>query len=146
MYSAIQVANFFIENHLHDKKSFVNSIKLQKLVYISYGWCWALLGRELFEDEIQAWEYGPIIPAVWHVCKDQGLEIKTPLKIQESSLDKDTKGLLDVVYEVYVKQESARIVKITHALGTPWSLVWNGTHDKIPKYVIWRYFELLHNK
>ena len=149
MYSVIQIANFFIEKHLRDKERPIDPIKLQKLIYISYGWYWALLGRELFEDEIQAWKYGPVIPAVWRAFKDQGHGIEKISNIQPplNDLDESTKNVLEAVYEVYVSKESGRIVAITHAPGTPWSLVYDGTRNKkIHKDSICRYYELLYEE
>ena len=143
MYTAIQIANFFIKKHCQDKKS-IGHVKLQKMVYIAYGWCWALLGRELFEDEIQAWEFGPVIPNVYYAFKNQGLEI-TNLVGEPENLNEGVNEVLEAVYKAYVDKESDRIIAITHAPGTPWSLVYDGTKNKgIPKGTIWRYFELLY--
>ena len=129
-----------------DEQRPINPIKLQKLVYISYGWCWAILEEELFEEEIQAWKYGPVVPSVWTAFNNQRPKIGKPVNIdsQSSNLDENTKKLHNTVYEVYVNQQSAEMIAITHAPGTPWSSLYDSTRNKeIPKHVIWRYYELL---
>ena len=148
MYSAIQIADFFIEKHMKDKEKPIEPIELQKLVYISYGWYWALQKKELFKDEIQAWKYGPVIPAVWHVFRNQGDKIEKPSGMEtDPPLDEITKKMLDVVYEAYIDQGSSKMISITHAPGTPWSSVYNGERErKIPKEVIWKYYELLRSE
>ena len=144
MYSSIQIANFLIKKHLEDKGRPIGPLKLQKLVYICYGWYWALLQKKLFEDEIQAWRLGPVIPMVWHAFKPQHGEIFKTYDIGQGEFDADTKQVLEGVYNAYINQSSSQIITITHAPGTPWSRTYDGTSDKvIPPEVIWSYYELL---
>lgn len=147
MYSAIQVAKFFISRYVGDKNRGIEPIKLQKLVYISYGWCWAALEKELFPDEIQAWKYGPVIPAIWNEFKDDRSTSNYQISIESLSIEKEIEELLEKIYNVYIKEKSALMVSITYAPGTPWSLVYDGGHDKeIPKHVIRYYFEALYEE
>ncbi|WP_366513810.1 type II toxin-antitoxin system antitoxin SocA domain-containing protein [Planktotalea sp.] len=44
-------------------------MKLQKLVYIAYGWHLALSGKKLFTEEIEAWKHGPVVPSLYHEFK-----------------------------------------------------------------------------
>ena len=37
-------------------------MQLVKLAYIAYGWYLAIYEKRLFDDRIEAWKYGPIIP------------------------------------------------------------------------------------
>jgi len=39
--------------------------KAQKLLYYSQGVHLKLFGEPLFDDEIEAWEFGPVVPPVW---------------------------------------------------------------------------------
>ena len=61
IYSASCIANYFIEN----TKS-IDNLRLNKFVYIAYGLALVYKERELFKDRIEAWEYGPVIPAIYH--------------------------------------------------------------------------------
>ena len=64
IYSASCIANYFIEN----TKS-IDNLRLNKFVYIAYGLALVYKERELFKDRIEAWEYGPVIPAIYHEFK-----------------------------------------------------------------------------
>ena len=153
MYSSIQIANFFILKHLEDKRCPIGPLKLQKMVYICYGWYWALLKKELFEDEIQAWRYGPVIPMVWHAFKPQRAEISKTYDIVQGEIpktydivqgefDADTQQVLKGIYNAYINQSNNQIIAICHAPGTPWSSIYDGTNDKeIPREAIWSYYE-----
>ena len=146
MYTAIRIANFFIESHLHDKGRPIDSLKLQKMVYITYGWYWALLDKKLFEDEIQAWDYGPVIPSVWYAFKQQGDEIREIYGMSlKYSIFQTSKEIFEAIYEAYINHDNAELALITHVPGTPWDSVYDSKIKKeIPKGTIWRYFELLY--
>src|ERR1700722_8483585 len=70
-YPATVIANEFIA--LASKAgSALSPLKLQKLVYFAHGWCLALTGRPLISDRVQAWQYGPVIPSIYHEFKYVG--------------------------------------------------------------------------
>ncbi|MEX0729307.1 MAG: type II toxin-antitoxin system antitoxin SocA domain-containing protein [Aquisalimonadaceae bacterium] len=48
----------------------LTNLKLQKLVYYAQAWYLALERESLFDDEIQAWVHGPVIPAVYRAYRD----------------------------------------------------------------------------
>ena len=61
---------------------YITNLKLQKLLYYAQGWHLAEHGRPLFDDPIEAWPNGPVVPAVfrrfkrftWHPVEgDDGL-------------------------------------------------------------------------
>lgn len=59
MASVFDVANFFIEvSPAFDDN--MTQMKLYKMLYYAQGWSLVKLGRPLFDDEIQAWDYGPV--------------------------------------------------------------------------------------
>ena len=68
-----QVANYFIERGLKESNP-VNPMKLQKLLYFSYGWYLALTDANdrLFDAKIQAWKYGPVVENIYHDVKQYG--------------------------------------------------------------------------
>jgi len=67
MLSAIDVANFFIDAAAKDQNGdCMTNLRLQKLLYLSQAWYLARHHKPLFEDEIEAWQYGPVVPNVYH--------------------------------------------------------------------------------
>lgn len=44
----------------------VSNSVLQKLLYFSQAWSLVIDGRPLFEEELKAWKYGPVVPSVYY--------------------------------------------------------------------------------
>ena len=61
-YRALDIANIYIglANGLPNDN--IDNFKVNKLCYYAQGWSLAKLGYPLFDDEIEAWQYGPVIP------------------------------------------------------------------------------------
>ena len=63
MHSSLAIANEFIRRSLAAPEIELTQMKLQKLVYFAHGWnLVASDGDPLVEDEVQAWDYGPVFP------------------------------------------------------------------------------------
>ena len=68
--NALSIANYIV-NNWSDKIEITN-LKLNKLVYYSYVESLRKLGRPLFDDAIEAWQYGPVEPAVYQAFSSYG--------------------------------------------------------------------------
>ncbi|MDR1873131.1 MAG: DUF4065 domain-containing protein [Deltaproteobacteria bacterium] len=64
LYQAIAIANWFIEKNLNDNSNLTH-LKIQKLLYYIQGWYLAYFDCPLFEDNIEAWKYGPVIDSIY---------------------------------------------------------------------------------
>src|SRR5687767_14250246 len=69
--SAFTAANCFLDIALRENIP-ITHLKLQKLLYFAHGWYLALTGEPLFEDKVEAWQFGPVIPPVYHQFKKYG--------------------------------------------------------------------------
>jgi uncharacterized phage-associated protein len=102
-------------------------MKLIKLTYIAHGWALAVLDRDLFGNKIEAWQYGPVIPDLYHATKKYGKN-EIPLSIVGDSniisLDQDTVDFLKDVYGKYGNFSAIHLSNLTHQSGTPWDLVY----------------------
>ena len=120
--TALSIANALIQLS-HKKGNPVSNMKLQKLVYFSYGWFLAIRKERLFEDEIQAWKYGPVIPELYHSFK---LYYSNPipeahyLKSDSVEVSGDATALLESVWQAYGDKTAIELVDMTHKVGTPW--------------------------
>ncbi len=47
-------------------------LKLGSLLYLTYAFQLVFTDERLFEDKFEAWDYGPVIPAVYHYFKSYG--------------------------------------------------------------------------
>jgi len=129
------VANFFIQKSL-DTGIEVTPMKLLKLVYISHGWSLGLLNEPLINEAVEAWQYGPVIPTLYHELKQYGRERVTKLinffewgnltkgfatpTIPED--DTRTRTLLNSVWNAYGDKSGLYLSAITHKPATPWSM------------------------
>lgn len=124
MQSSLAVANKFIE--LADARGeMLTPMQLLKLVYIAHGWMLGLHGRPLIRDEVQAWQYGPVIPKLYNTLKSyRSHPVTRPLKSLEAHGEGFDALQLDVigqVFDLYGGYSGPDLSRITHAEGTPWT-------------------------
>ena len=124
MKSSLVVANRFLELAEQNGDA-LTPMQLLKLVYIAHGWMLGLYGRPLICDEVQAWQYGPVIPKLYNKTKAFGSRPITeqlgPIDDGEGGLDSSEADVVAQVYELYGKFSGAGLSRITHAEGTPWT-------------------------
>ena len=58
-----QVADFFLANR--DDEDGLTHLKLQKLCYYAQVFHLALIGRRLFDEQLLAWDHGPVTRSIW---------------------------------------------------------------------------------
>jgi uncharacterized phage-associated protein len=142
-YPAMAVANEFLTISKAAGRDDLTPMKLQKLVYFAHGWCLALTEQPLICERIEAWQYGPVIPALYHEFKYSGNDVISGLgtavkyangriAFEKPTLDdypddverRNAKGIIGRVFELYGKYSAARLSNATHMEGTPWQLVY----------------------
>ena len=125
-YKALDIASLFVQlaNSIPDED--IDNLKLNKLCYYAQGWSLARFGTPLFDEAIQAWDYGPLIPSVYYAYKPCGRSpIKAPAtNFDEGRLSNDELSLITDVYYNYGKYTSTGLMNMTHAEGTPWRKVY----------------------
>ncbi len=138
IYTATHLANYFIDN-----LRYVDNIRLNKLVYLSFGVAVALDGRKLFNEDIQAWRFGPVIPSIYHEFKKYGYGgVKEMSSIQDpvtneiffpeiESTDTDALQVLKAVKEEYGEISLTDLIGIVHDKGSPWDSFYNETKKNI---------------
>ena len=138
MASGVQIANIFLKLSRPDVGDLITNLKLQKLLYYVQGLHLAIHnGEPLFEEEIEAWAYGPVIPAVYHHFKEYGSAgIDVPEDIDMGVISTEQKELIEDVNDVYGQYSALRLMEMTHN-ESPWldtpknSII---SHDKLIKY------------
>lgn len=120
-YKATEIAKFFLAKESMSPK------KLQKLVYYAYAWYLAFnsepefdINERLFEEEVQAWVHGPVIPEIYHKYKENGYHnIRKISPDKVPGFENDTKDLLEQVWEIYGSYNGNELESITHQ-EEPW--------------------------
>lgn len=135
-YSAMAVANAFIKRAKEGRVYDLSPMKLQKLMF--YAQSWYLKHHQntpLLDDVFCRWQYGPVIPSLYHEFKgygaapindygnhlgmDHGNYVVTTPIIPDG--DKDAWWYVDEVIRVYGGLSGAQLSNMTHQPGTAWS-------------------------
>ena len=128
-YNSVAIANNFIEQFA--SPCGIEHMKLQKLVYCSYGWwlaAYGLEGERLTHDCPEVWRHGPVFDDLYHVFKVFGrkpvLEMKSLSPFSEpENVDQDDENVRNLVRWVwgrYGHLSSFALSDLTHKTGTPW--------------------------
>jgi uncharacterized phage-associated protein len=158
MQRTLSIANFFIKESNYT----VTPLQLVKLVYISYGYVLAIVEEELFSEDIEAWQFGPVIPSVYHTFKhykrNKITELSTELtfdddfsfneqkyEIENNENSKIVIQILKAVWSHYKRYTAFQLIDLTHKSGTPWVDVYNPDehHTKIEPDAIKVYYNNL---
>ena len=136
MESPIALSNYFIQKSIDSGRNDMTLMKIIKMVYISHGWYLGLSGNSLLPEAVEAWQYGPVVPTVYHEFKRYG---KSPIKSLSFDpsygaypivKDSQTIKFLDQIWEVYGNMDGLQLSALTHKDGTPWDIVWNKNGGK----------------
>jgi uncharacterized phage-associated protein len=122
IYNSSTIADWFRERSSNS----LTPLQLIKLTYIAHGWCLALNNSPLIDQDVQAWQYGPVIPELYHKIKHfRGNPVSEPIASVVKTIDDESKSLLEAVFGAYGHLTGEKLSALTHAKGTPWSEVWN---------------------
>lgn len=126
MLSALNVAEYFLTCVHPEDDEAMSNLKLQKLVYYAQGFHLAIHGEPLFEEEIEAWTHGPVVPELYHHYKQYGGgAIPWPEDFDSAKFGEETLELLDEVYQVMGQFSAWKLRCLTHE-EPPWTCTAQG--------------------
>ncbi len=171
-YDPKAIANFFIEAaEAEDKR--LTPLQVIKLVYIAHGWYLGLTGEPLINEHPEAWEYGPVIPSLYHEFKifgrgpitkkatafvGEGIGEDYFLNLEEREVsppnpqeDRATCDFLARIWDEYKRFSGSQLSTLTHQPNTPWHMTWNqrGKYQKgvdIPEHLILDHYRELRER
>lgn len=134
-YSTVAVANAFIQRAIDGELPDLTPMKLQKLMFYAQSWSLKIYDEPIFDDFFAKWQYGPVIPSLYHDVKIYG---SSPIKRKIASVimgdegklavapivpvnDKKVNTLIDRIVEVYGALRGTQLSYLTHLPGTAWS-------------------------
>ncbi len=110
--SAIDVSRYII-NKCHASGISISNLKLQKLLYFAQGFSLALLDQPLFAEEIEPWDFGPVVPEVYREYKMFGANDIPQIK-SFYDLDFDSDNFLNLVdFDENIFSESQKLIMNT---------------------------------
>lgn len=132
VYPTIAVANIFIKKAIDRQIPDLTPMKLQKLMFYAQSWHLRLYNEALIDEFFAKWQYGPVIPSLYHEVKRYG---RAPITcairqfVGEDALavpvvpasDRRTMELLDKISSVYGVLRGTQLSWLTHQPDTAWS-------------------------
>ena len=124
-----------------DEEDLISNMKLQKLLYYEQGYHLAKFDTPLFKNNIMAWCYGPVVPAIYEKYKTNGkANILLPTDTPILTLSPEEEKLFFEVYDTYAPFSSIGLMQLTHK-ETPWRSVKTGKNSVIPKETMRVFFK-----
>ncbi len=147
MLSAKDVAYVFEYISYQTAGAAIEKTRLMKLLYFAQGHALAELGHVLFPNQIDAWEYGPVVATVFRSF-DKIIERVNSKGISDVTVSPEEIDLIMDVWERYRKYTAKELVALTHQPDTPWSDVYkpNVKNFPIPTDLIKKYFSRPENR
>ena len=117
---AVNAARYLI--HLaasEEEPDFLTHLRLQKLLYYAQGWSLAMRNRALFDEKIEAWAHGPVVPVVYREFKSNGDSPINPALVPPAeNLTPDEKAFLESLWSGYKKYSASSLREMTHQHST----------------------------
>jgi uncharacterized phage-associated protein len=112
----------------------IGHVKLQKLLYFAHGMHLIETGEPLVSGNFEAWQYGPVHPAVYRAFKGAGSKriefrgeredvLSGLVEVVPASTDQSAQQALRRVLMTLGKMRDFDLVELSHAPGAPWRLV-----------------------
>jgi uncharacterized phage-associated protein len=119
----IDAADYILEKH-----GTMSAMKLQKLVYYSQAWHLVWEDKPLFNEEIQAWANGPVVPSLYNLHHGEFSLTPNFFKGDISCIPEKSKDVIDKVLKFYGDKDAQWLSDLTH-MEAPWKLARVGLSD-----------------
>jgi uncharacterized phage-associated protein len=128
-HTAERVAEYFLWLSREDP---ITPMQLLKMVYISHGWMLGLHSRPLFAEQVEAWQYGPVVASVYHRYKKFGSKFITDYPQHEPiEFDSRERKVMEQVWNAYHAYTGVQLSALTHQKGSPWDLTRRTIHGSL---------------
>ncbi|WP_018142390.1 Panacea domain-containing protein [Alloscardovia criceti] len=125
---ALDIASMFINRY--GRVASLTNLTLNKLVYFAQV---ESLRRNphapLFDDVIEAWDYGPVEPEVYNTFKIHGSNRILQAPPYEDS--EEARDIVDTVFDKYGWMTAFDMVNYSHREGSAWKRVYTGEHHRV---------------
>lgn len=139
--SAAAVANAFLDLQDADPGRFppIDQMKIQKLVFYAHAWWLANKGAPLFDEEVYAWPWGPVVPSIYSQFRGFGRDPivgkratemvhinNGPLSYRRREPEipnPEVMSFLRSVWDTHKSLTGIQLSNATHAPGEPWTIV-----------------------
>lgn len=141
MCRAIDVAAYIL-----NERGRLSGYQLQKLLYYCQAWCLVTQDRPLFNEEIRAWEHGPVVYEVARAHRGRRSLVASDNAGNPRELSVDDQVLIDAVLESYGTLSGDELEELSHT-EDPWRSFFNGetgiASNSIPHEAMRSYYSKL---
>ena len=124
------MANVFdVASYILEKKGYMTTWKLQKLVYYCQAWSLVWDDDAIFPEEIEAWANGPVVRELYNTHRGY-YRVKKIRKGNISNLIKEQISTIDVVLDYYGDKSPQSLSDLTH-MENPWKETRKGVPDGV---------------
>lgn len=135
MYSALDIAKFIIDKCTQERLP-ISNLQLQKILYYVQRE-FLQQGTKAFSEEIEAWQFGPVVPEVYkQYCGFGAMPIRMRYMID---IKQDYTMIINPIVEKKRLLNPWDMVSDTHCKGKAWDLIYRdglGDHQVIPQQLI----------
>lgn len=115
MLTVEQVADYFLLQVDEVAGDVMTNLRLQKLVYYAQAWHLAIAEKPLFQDDVEAWVHGPVVPCLYYAYRDYGWQPIPRPDRDAVAMDDQTRELLDEVWDTYGQFSAKALENLTHS-------------------------------
>lgn len=139
MCSCLNIAKYFLSLQGDDAGDAISNLKLQKLMYYAQGYYLAMCGHPLFKEDFEAWEHGPVIPALYRMFKKYGSgALPKPDDFDLENYTEEERDFLNSIYDAIGQYSAWALRELSHQTA-PWR---DTPHNKvIPKELMASFFK-----
>lgn len=139
MCSAMDLSKYIITKCTREGEP-ISNLQLQKILYYIQK-SFLENGKLAFEDDIEAWQFGPVVPEVYyHFCGYGAMAIGFEYKdVDMSEFSEDDMSTINEIVESKRLLKPWDMVKETHKKDGAWDRIYNdglGDHKVIPQELI----------
>ena len=118
---ALDVTKYFLYK-VNQEGDLITNLKMQKLLYYAQAWYLVNFDKPLFDDQILAWNFGPVVKSVYDVYKEFR---HTPIIFEEDfeenikQFNKYDLRFLDEFYDQFSCYSAHDLINLSHN-EAPW--------------------------
>lgn len=130
MYSAHDIACYIVYSEYMNNRR-VSNLRLQKLLYFVQLFYCAATGNVCFNDRMEAWQYGPVVPSIYFEYKSFGADNIVPMFDNcHDHISREDCDFIDGILSECAAKTNTDLVNITHNQD-PWRDAYNHVGSRV---------------
>lgn len=123
MEKLINVASYICNRYGSENGSYIDEMKLHKLLYFAQRESFIQKKAPLFNETFYGWKYGPILKEIRNAYREHAFLTVIPTEVIES-----IQPVMDKIFEEYADKDSWSLSRLTHG-----EISWKNSRKGIPE-------------